>query len=152
VVINAPIDDVFHKLTSIDYLERVIYLSDLASDFKVIAKENDYVFNYQFCENVSSFFGLIKNKITIIVKQTADPQAKTLLYESNVNNGMVTTVKRRSFTALNEQKTQVSETVDGECSFIYQPLVKTKGHQAHCEHMEKYHTLFDSITEEKNNI
>jgi hypothetical protein len=139
---SIPIDVAFERLTSVSYVEQVIRLSDLASDFELLSNEND-VLHYRFVENISLLFGLINKRLSIVVKQTRDINKKILIYESNVDQGTVTTVKSRSFTPTKDGGTLVTEAVDGECSALYQPLTKLEGQKALIEHMNKYHTLFD---------
>ncbi|CAF4260799.1 unnamed protein product [Adineta steineri] len=142
VLPSIPVDLAFERLTSASYVEQVVRLSDLADEFELISNEGD-VIRYQFVENISMMGGLIKKQLPIIVKQTRDRNKMTLLYESDVDKGTVTTVKWRSFKATEDGGTLVSETVDGECPMLYQPMTKLEGHKALVAHMSKYHTLFN---------
>ncbi|CAF3941504.1 unnamed protein product [Adineta steineri] len=141
VLPSVPIDVAFERLTSASYVEQVVRLSDLADEFELISNEGD-VIRYQFVENISMMGGLIKKRLPIIVKQTRDRNKMTLLYESDVDKGTVTIIKCRSFTPTEDGGTLVSETVDGECPMLYQPITKRQGHNALIEGMNKYPTLF----------
>ncbi|CAF1379863.1 unnamed protein product [Adineta steineri] len=141
VLPSVPIDVAFERLTSASYVEQVVRLSDLADEFELISNEGD-VIRYQFVENISMMGGLIKKRLPIIVKQIRDRNKMTLLYESDVDKGTVTIVKWRSFKATEDGGTLVSETVDGECPMLYQPITKRQGHNALIEGMNKYPTLF----------
>jgi hypothetical protein len=145
VLPSIPIDLAFERLTSVSYVEQVIQLSGTASDFELLSDEGD-VLHYRFLDNVSALFGVIKKSIPIIVKQTRDTNKKNLVFESNADQGTVTIVKVRSFAPTTDGGTLVTETVDGECSMMYQPMAKLQGQKALIEHMNKYHTLFDDVS------
>ncbi|CAF1411088.1 unnamed protein product [Adineta steineri] len=141
VLPSVPIDVAFKRLTSAAYVERVVRLSDLASDFQLISNKGN-VIRYQFVENISLIGGLIKKRVPIIVKQTIDRHNMTLLYESDGNKGKILITKWRIFTPIETGGTLVTETVDGECPALYQPITKRQGHKSLIEGMNKYPSLF----------
>jgi hypothetical protein len=145
VLPSIPVDLAFERLTSASHVEQVIRLSGTASDFELLSDEGD-VLHYRFLENISALFGVINKSIQIVVKQTRDTKKKILLFESDTDHGTVTIVKSRSFTPTTDGGTLVTETVDGECSALYQPISKLQGQKALIEHMNKYHTLFNDVS------
>ena len=144
VLPSIPIDVAFERLTSAAHVEQVVRLSGLVSEFDLLSEDGD-ILHYRFVENISLLAGTIKKRLTIVVKQTRDTNKKTLLYESNVDQGTVTVAKLRSFTPTEDGGTLITETINGECSALYQPISKSQGHKHLIEHMNRYHTLFNDL-------
>ncbi|CAF1379881.1 unnamed protein product [Adineta steineri] len=141
---KVPIEAAFRRLTSGSYIERVVRLSDLASDFQLISNKGT-VIRFQFVENVSMLGGLIKKKVPIVAQQTIHPHKRTLFYESEGDKGKVKVTKWRTFKATQDGGTLVSEIVDGECPGLYQPITKREGKKALIAAMNKYPTLFNDF-------
>ena len=141
---SVPIDVAFERLTSAAHVEQVVRLSGFVSEFELLSDEGDTL-HFRFVDNISVLAGAVKKRLTIEVKQTRDTTKKTLVYESDVDHGIVTVVKLRSFTPTEEGGTLITETVDGQCLTLFQPIAKKQGHKELIEHMNRYHTLFNEM-------
>jgi hypothetical protein len=147
VALPVPLDLAFYIFTSVEHLSRVIALSDLVCDFEIISIEG-HVVHFRFHETIPAMFNFFQGKLPVVVKQTVDADERMLTFESSVYEDMITVLKKRMFTELDSNTTKITETVDGQCSFVYARIAQQQGEAALRQHMNAYRTLFVTESEQ----
>lgn len=99
--------------------------------------------HFTLTEEIPVLFSLVTKSVHIEGTLTWDESARIALYESQTNLG-VTIWKLRRFYETKEGGTKIVETIEGNCAAWMKHLVQGQTRKAHRDHMELYHTLFES--------
>ena len=99
--------------------------------------------HFTLTEQVPIVFSLVTKAVHIEGTLTWDEGARIALYESQTKLG-VTIWKLRRFYETKEGGTKIVETIEGNCAGWMKHIVQGQTRKAHREHMESYHTLFES--------
>ncbi|KAJ7070643.1 hypothetical protein C8F01DRAFT_387550 [Mycena amicta] len=165
VTIDQPLSAVFPVLGTKDGLEKVILLSNLASNFSsgvldsvnvdgnledasvrtlaaAPAGEGFARQGFTYTETIKLIPGLSFTNIAVnlVGTFTSDPARNVALYETT-SDSSVTVRKTRIFTETNGQTT-VAEHIDGQCPILEQPIVQLTAASAHKQQMDLYASLF----------
>jgi hypothetical protein len=150
VTLDQPVDEVFAALALAPDLERVLRLSSLVTNFKLVSEEEGEtpatnVITFEFGERVPVLpLGLYSARITMRVEQTVDAEARRVDYWSQTKSGAALSVhKVRTFEPV-EGGTKVLETVHGQAPYGLHVLARRTARKAHRAHMESYRELFET--------
>ncbi|KAJ7275073.1 hypothetical protein C8J57DRAFT_1313560 [Mycena rebaudengoi] len=86
--------------------------------------------------------GVIKTAVHLEGTLTWDAAGKEALYETYTKAQGISVWKLRVFEEVEENKTRVSETIQGRCPALLKFIVQSETSKSHKAHMEMYHTLF----------
>lgn len=158
---NVSVDLVFERFTNLEYLERIIRLSDLVKDFKMVLNdEENNILKYEFTENIKIFFGVLKKDVKLQVEQVKDSKNKRMVYKSRTEDGLSRITKIRRFSKIFErgeeegeeddgrEGTLVEESIEGEFwggLWLFRPLIKKIASEAHERHMNNYYKILQDV-------
>jgi hypothetical protein len=173
VIIDRPLSVVFPIIGTAEGHDRVVRLSKLCTDSQLqqrdtitiprgttlatqqvrtlpAADPTEQAFanvislprqHFTLTEGITVAFLPVK-KVELTGTLTWDEANKIALYETV--SGGITVWKLRKFTEMSDGKTKVHETIEGHCAGWMKSIVQGQTRKGHTEHMESYHTLFES--------
>ncbi|ESK93974.1 hypothetical protein Moror_12931 [Moniliophthora roreri MCA 2997] len=94
-------------------------------------------------ETIPVLFGMIHTDVHLTGTLTWDEQNTCALYET-ISDGGIQVWKLRQLEAVEGNKTKVTERLEGSCPKLLRFIVQKEASKSHANHMESYHTLFDS--------
>ncbi|KAJ6471192.1 hypothetical protein DFH09DRAFT_480318 [Mycena vulgaris] len=164
VTIQKPLSTVFPILGTNEGLGPHILLSSLASDFQALTRDSVAVDGnledafvrtapagegfprqaFQYKETIKIIPGLTFLDVVVNLQGTFtwDEARKVALYETSSDKGVVVRKIRLFEEVDGGAATKVSETINGQCPILLQPLTQKTARDAHKEQMNLYSTLF----------
>ncbi|KAJ6525223.1 hypothetical protein DFH09DRAFT_1188589 [Mycena vulgaris] len=165
VTIQKPLSTVFPILGTNEGLSRTILVSSLASDFETLANDSVAVDGnledafartapagevfprqaFKYKETIKIIPGLTFLDVAVHLQGTFtwDEARKVTLYETASDKGIVVRKIRLFEEVDGGAATKVSETIQGQCPSLLQPITQKTARAAHREHMNMYSTLFE---------
>ncbi|KAJ7288197.1 hypothetical protein C8J57DRAFT_1279381 [Mycena rebaudengoi] len=165
VTIQKPLSTVFPILGTNEGLGPHILLSSLASDFEALGKDTVPVAGnledafvrtaaagdglprqaFKYKETVKIIPGITFLDVVINLQGTFtwDEARNVALYETASDKDVVVRKIRKFEEVDGGAATKISETIDGQCPFLLQPITQMTARSAHKEQMNLYSTLFD---------
>ena len=154
VTLDHAIDKVFTMIGTSSGHERVCRLSSMCSAFELLAKDTVSLQpgaslnesharllpasdsglprqHFTMSETVPILFGIIKTVVKLVGTLTWDEENKLALYETAASGSGILVWKIREFKKVGEDKTLVTETIQGQCPALLKSIVQSQASKAH---------------------